>query len=242
MNDVIIELDEVYLKYKFLKSTAIKRKILNNSRRKVEEFEALHDVSFKLYKGETVGIVGSNGSGKSTLLRIIAGTLMPDRGTIKCKTDSISLLSLGVGFKFDLTGYENIFLSGLLLGLSKKEIDEKLDDIIDFSEISEFIHNPVRTYSSGMVSRLAFSISVSVNPELLLIDEIFSVGDGHFQNKSRKKIEDLINQDRTVVIVSHDSNLIQQYCSKTIWLEKGKIIKYGPSEEVVLEYMNYINK
>lgn len=239
---IVLDIKDVELKYKFYKTYALKHALLNREKRKVTVFEALKGVTFKLERGVNLGVIGSNGSGKSTLLRILANTLIPDKGRAIINAKSISLLSLGVGFKPDLTGHENIYLNGLLLGLSRKELDQLMNKIIEFSELEEFIFNPVRTYSSGMRSKLSFSIAVNVNPELLLIDEIFSVGDVRFQEKSRKKIEYMIQDERTVVMVSHNMNMIQQYCQKALWLEEGVVKAFGTPEEVIAQYLKYMER
>lgn len=238
--EILIEVKDLHLKYVFFKTGALKHSILKRNKRKKIEFEAISGISFEVEKGINLGIIGSNGSGKSTLLRILAHTLMPDLGHVNIKTNSVSLLSLGVGFKPDLTGHENIYLNGLLLGLTPKELEKKMDEIIEFSELGEFIYNPVRTYSSGMKSKLSFSIAINVNPELLLIDELFSVGDARFKEKSRKKMESMINDDRTVVMVSHNIKMIHEYCQKVLWLEKGKIRSYGEPDKVINDYMAYM--
>jgi len=240
MSDNIIEVNDVHLNYKFYQTQALKHFLLRRERKNSKTFEALKGISFNVKRGTNLGIIGSNGSGKSTLLRILANTLSPDSGTVINRASSVSLLSLGVGFKHDLSGYENIYLNGLLLGLSKDDITSRLDRIIAFSEIGEFINNPVRTYSSGMKSRLSFSIAINVDPDLLLIDELFSVGDEHFKNKSQQRMEALIEDNRTVVMVSHSLGRIKKYCHEVIWLEQGYIRRIGPAEEVINQYMDSV--
>jgi len=236
----ILEVENVHLKYSFYRPQAMKEVILQRNRKEKREFEALKGIFFKLNSGMNLGVIGSNGSGKSTLLRVLANTLFPDSGRVINRAKSVSLLSLGVGFKPDLTGHENIYLNGLLLGLSQKELKERMGKIIAFSELGDFIGNPVRTYSSGMKSRLAFSIAVNVDPDLLLIDELFSVGDERFKEKSRKKMESMILDDRTVVMVSHSMSMITQYCQKVLWIEKGVVMAYGEPEEVTTAYLTFI--
>ncbi|WP_020614681.1 ABC transporter ATP-binding protein [Sediminispirochaeta bajacaliforniensis] len=236
----ILEVEDVHLKYSFYRPQAMKEVILQRKRKEKREFEALRGISFTLGSGMNLGVIGSNGSGKSTLLRVLANTLFPDSGRVINRAKSVSLLSLGVGFKPDLTGHENIYLNGLLLGLSQKELKERMGKIIAFSELGDFIGNPVRTYSSGMKSRLAFSIAVNVDPDLLLIDELFSVGDERFKEKSRKKMESMISDNRTVVMVSHSMNMITQYCQKVLWIEEGVVKSYGDSEEVATAYLEYM--
>ena len=200
-------------------------------------FKAVKGVSFEVPKGQILGICGKNGSGKSTLLRAISGIFSPDSGSINLHGNSISLLSIGVGFQKQLTGYENIFLSGMLLGYSKEQIEAKIDDIIEFSELGDFIYRPVRSYSSGMHSKLAFSITAILETDIMLIDEVLSVGDIHFKEKSYNKMKELIsNDDRTVVIVSHNSNTIKELCNKVIWLHEGLIKDQGDPNIIMDKY------
>ncbi|MUG68374.1 ATP-binding cassette domain-containing protein [Paenibacillus campinasensis] len=245
--NAIIEVQNLYLKYRFIKSLSFKDWILSTfipSKResKLMEFNALQNITFTIEKGKTVGIIGENGAGKSTLLKVLANVYEPDSGNVVINTNSSSLLTLATGFKSDLSGYENIYINGLLLGLSKEELDEKVDDIASFSELGEFLLNPVRTFSSGMKSKLAFSIACHVDPELLFIDEVFSVGDARFRKKSSKKIRELIQSERTVVMVSHSEELIQEMCDEVIWLDKGKLIAQGNTDDVMKEYITYSNR
>lgn len=208
------------------------------------EFEVIKDVSFSVNSGEVLGVIGKNGSGKSTLLRLIAGIYNADSGAIKTNGHLIYVTGFGQGLKAKLTMKENIYLLGAVLGLSKKEMDEKLDQIIDFSDLREYLNTPVYQFSSGMVSRLSFSISVHClehhNPDILLFDEVFSAGgDIDFQTKGIKKMEELIKRGVAVILVSHSLDLIEKYCQKTLWLEKGKILKQGISKEIVAEYQHF---
>ena len=204
-------------------------------------FKAVKGVSFEIPKGQILGICGKNGSGKSTTLRAISGIFSPDKGSIDLHGISISLLSIGVGFQKKLTGYENIFLSGLLLGFSYEQIKEKLDEIIEFSELGDFIYKPVRSYSSGMHSKLAFSITAILETDIILIDEVLSVGDIHFKQKSYNKMKELISDDsRTVVIVSHSSKTLTELCDRVIWLHEGIIKKDGDPKEVMSEYEEFM--
>src|SRR5574344_970674 len=188
-------------------------------------FKAVKGVSFEVPKGQILGICGRNGSGKSTLLRAISGIFSADSGSINLHGNSISLLSIGVGFQKALTGYENIFLSGLLLGYSEEQIKERLQEIIDFSELGDFIYKPVRAYSSGMYSKLAFSITAILETDIMLIDEFLSVGDIHFKQKSYNKMKELISdENRTVVIVSHSSNTLKDLCDRVIWINDGVLM------------------
>ena len=204
-------------------------------------FKAVKGVSFEVPKGQILGITGKNGSGKSTLLRAISGIFSPDKGTINLHGNSISLLSIGVGFQKRLTGYENIFLSGLLLGFTKEQIKEKLDEIIEFSELGDFIYKPVRSYSSGMYSKLAFAITAILETDIMLIDEVLSVGDVHFKQKSYNKMKELIsNEDRTVVIVSHSTKTLVELCDKVIWLHNGVIKDEGDPQTVMTKYEDFM--
>ena len=200
-------------------------------------FKAIKGVSFEVPKGQILGICGKNGSGKSTMLRAISGIFSADSGSINLHGNSISLLSIGVGFQKQLTGYENIFLSGMLLGYSKEQIEEKVNDIIEFSELGDFVYRPVRSYSSGMYSKLAFSITAILETDIMLIDEVLSVGDIHFKEKSYNKMKELIsNDERTVVIVSHNSNTIKELCDKVIWLHDGVIKDQGDPKVIMDKY------
>lgn len=204
-------------------------------------FKAIKGVSFEVPKGQILGICGKNGSGKSTMLRAISGIFSADSGSINLHENSISLLSIGVGFQKQLTGYENIFLSGMLLGYSKEQIEEKVNDIIEFSELGDFVYRPVRSYSSGMYSKLAFSITAILETDIMLIDEVLSVGDIHFKEKSYNKMKELIsNDERTVVIVSHNSNTIKELCDKVIWLHDGVIKDQGDPVEIMEKYEEFM--
>jgi ABC-type polysaccharide/polyol phosphate transport system ATPase subunit len=204
-------------------------------------FKAVRGVSFEVPEGQILGVIGKNGSGKSTMLRAISGIFAPDKGSINLHGNTISLLSIGVGFQKSLTGYENIFLSGMLLGYTKEQIEEKLDDIIEFSELGDFIYKPVRSYSSGMHSKLAFSITAILETDIMLIDEVLSVGDIHFKEKSYNKMKELISDaTRTVVIVSHNSKTIRDLCNKVIWLHEGQIKKEGDPNKIMDEYEEFM--
>jgi ABC-type polysaccharide/polyol phosphate transport system ATPase subunit len=244
--DYAIRAEEINLKYKFVRNMSIKQELSSIIKRKkeaaVKEVWALKNVSFSIEKGQTVGIIGSNGAGKSTLLKTIAKIFEPDSGVIDTGDQSVSLLALGTGFQGELSGIENIYSNGLILGLTKKEIDEKLKDIIQFSGVEEFIHHPLKAYSSGMKSRLAFSIACYVEPDILLIDEVLGVGDQNFMEKSSTKIRELIHSDRTVLLVSHSLPVIRDLCNKVIWLEKGELMGYGDTLEVTNQYLSFLEK
>ncbi|MBR4178577.1 MAG: ABC transporter ATP-binding protein [Bacilli bacterium] len=206
-------------------------------------FKAVKGVSFEVPKGQILGITGKNGSGKSTLLRAISGIFSPDKGSVNLHGNTVSLLSIGVGFQKRLTGYENIFLSGLLLGFTKEQISEKLDEIIEFSELGEFIYKPVRSYSSGMYSKLAFSITAILETDIMLIDEVLSVGDIHFKEKSYNKMKELISDsDRTVIIVSHSTKTLVELCDKVIWLHEGLIKDEGNPETIMEQYEEFMRE
>lgn len=199
---------------------------------KFEKFTALSNVSFEVRKGETFGLIGSNGAGKSTMLKLISGIIKPTQGSIYCNGNIVPMLELGSGFDFDLTGRENIFLNGAILGYTKKYLTEKYDEIVDFSELGNFINYPIRTYSSGMLARLAFSIASVINPEILIVDEILSVGDTAFQKKSRDRMIKLMGSGTTVLFVSHDINQIREMCGRCVWLDHGHVKKIGDAKEV----------
>ncbi|WP_419195977.1 ABC transporter ATP-binding protein [Butyricicoccus faecihominis] len=203
---------------------------------KYQEFIALDNVSFKVKKGETLGLVGHNGAGKSTVLKVISGILKPTEGYVKSNGNIVPLLELGSGFDMDLTGRENIYLNGAILGYSKLFLETKYDEIVDFSELGAFIDSPIRNYSSGMMARLAFSVASVVNPEILIVDEILSVGDASFQEKSRRRMLELMGGGTTVLFVSHNLDQIREMCSQTIWLEHGKIQMIGNTAEVCNAY------
>ena len=237
--EIAIHIKDLVISYRDIKKFSIRKTLFN--REKSSLFTAIKGISFDIKKGEIVGICGKNGSGKSTLLRAIAGIFSADKGIISLNGNTVSLLSIGVGFQRKLTGYDNIFLSGMLLGFSKEQIQEKLDDIIKFSELGKFIYKPVSSYSSGMYSKLAFSITAILETDIMLIDEVLSVGDIAFREKSYNKMKELINdENRTVVIVSHSSKTLTDLCDRVIWLHEGNIVKDGKPSEVVGEYEEFL--
>ncbi len=203
-------------------------------------FWALKDVSFDLNRGEALGVIGRNGAGKSTLLRLLAGITQPDKGTITKNGCSTSLLSLQVGFVPYLTGRKNAFLSGLLLGLTYQEIKKQMETIIEFSELGDFINQPIKTYSSGMVARLAFSVAHFAEPDVLLIDEVLGVGDADFRKKSTKVMKEKIKSNKTVVMVSHGTPLVKELCEKSVWIHDGISIAMGETEHVIKEYEDFL--
>ena len=241
MSEYAIEVENLSVQYKTVQKYSIKQSLLQGKRKKVDTFEAVKNLSFKVEKGEILGIIGQNGSGKSTLLRAIAGIFSPNSGSIDLHGHSISLLSIGVGFQAELTGRENIVLCGMLLGFSEKQIYARMDEIIDFSELGDFIDKPVRTYSSGMYSKLAFSITAILETDIILIDEVLSVGDSRFKKKSYNKMKELISdKDRTVIIVSHDAKTIASLCTNVLWINNGEFIKYGDAATIVSEYEKFM--
>ena len=218
-------------KNQYLKST-----LLRGRRARYDEFWALKGVDFEIPFGSTFGIIGSNGSGKSTLLKCLAGILSPDKGSVSCNGRMAALLELGAGFHPDLSGRENIYLNGAILGMTRSEIDRKLEEIIDFSGLDKFVDTPVKNYSSGMVVRLGFAIATNVDPEILIIDEVLAVGDESFQHRCQEKIETFRQEGRTIILVSHGLIQVAQLCSTVAWLEKGVIQEIGPSYEVIGKY------
>ena len=220
------------------KANTIKEKLLFLfSRNRKEKREVLKGINLKIKKGESVALIGVNGGGKSTLLKLMTKIIYPNKGKITINGKLTSLLELGAGFHPDFSGRENIYFNASIFGLTKKEIDERLDDIIEFSELKDYIDNPVRTYSSGMYMRLAFSVAINVNADILLIDEILSVGDQHFQDKCYKKMKELTEQGKTMVFVTHSLQSVSQLCSRAVWLHEGKIKLDGNSNEVISAYV-----
>ena len=216
----------------FSKSAREKRKM----HKKENEFWALQDVSFKVEKGQVVGFVGSNGAGKSTLLKVVAGVMKPTKGKVLVGGNICPMIELGAGFDLDLNARENIYLNGAVMGYSKDFIDSKYQEIVDFSELHDFLEVPVRNFSSGMIARLAFSVATIVEPEILIVDEILSVGDLNFQKKSENKMRSLISGGTTVLYVSHSIESIKSLCDKVVWLEHGKVIQVGTAEKVCAAY------
>ena len=240
--EIALDVKDLRISYRCLKSFSIKRSLLQLKKSKVEIFEAVRGVSFQVPKGEILGMVGKNGSGKSTLLRAIAGIFSPDSGTIDLHGHSVSLLSIGVGFQKSLSGRENILLSGMLLGFTEEQVREKMDEIIAFAGLGRFIDMPVKTYSSGMHSKLAFSITAVLESDIMLIDEVLSVGDVRFKRKSSRKMKELIsNKDRTVVIVSHNSETLRKLCTSLLWLHDGQVRMVGKPDEVLEAYEEFMN-
>ncbi len=239
MREIAIEINDLCVDYRELKGFSLRALFREDKRAKA--FRAVDHVTMAVPKGEIWGIIGKNGSGKSTLLNTIAGIFSANEGSIDLHGHSVSLLSIGVGFNKEISGRENIMLSGMLLGFSRQYILEKMDEIIAFSELERFIDKPVRTYSSGMYSKLAFSVTAILETEIMLIDEVLSVGDEHYRKKSLAKMRELIQQeDRTVIIVSHSITTLEELCDKVVWMHQGKIKEIGAPDEVLAAYRDFM--
>lgn len=238
MSEVAIRVDDVSKLYKLYDKPSDRLKeSLGLTRKKLyKEHYALHNVSFDVKRGETVGIIGTNGSGKSTILKIITGVLNPSGGHVEIDGRISALLELGAGFNMEYTGIENIYLNGTMIGFSREEIDAKMQDILDFADIGDFVHQPVKTYSSGMFVRLAFAVAINIDPEILIVDEALSVGDVFFQAKCYKKFEDFKKMGKTILFVSHDLGSISKYCDRAVLLNRGKKLAEGTPKEMVSMY------
>jgi len=232
----MVKVENIKKRFKLYKKPAdrLKEIIFRKSFHTV--YEALKGVSFTVNNGEVLGIIGPNGAGKSTLLKILTGVILPDEGNVYVDGKITGLLELGTGFNFEMTGIENIYMNGTLLGMSKEELDRKKEQIIEFSELGEFIYEPLKTYSSGMVMRLAFSIAIHADPDCFVVDEALSVGDAHFQQKCMKKIKEFKERGGSIIFVSHDMNAVKLLCDKAILLHKGEVIDEGNPEKVVNSY------
>lgn len=205
-------------------------------------FYALDDVTMQIKKGEMIGFVGENGSGKSTMLKIITGVLTPTSGSMVINGKISALLELGSGFNPEYSGYENIFLNGMVLGFSREEMEERVQDVIDFADIGDHLYQPVKTYSSGMFVRLAFAVAINVDPDILIVDEALAVGDLEFQLKCMEKFTEIKNSGKTILFVSHDVNSIRRFCDRTFWLQHGKVVEYGDTMDVTTNYENFLKK
>lgn len=246
MSEIAVHVDSVSLKFRMRleKRPTLKKAVLQGRRtlRTAKEFWALRDVGFELGHGETLGVIGPNGSGKSTLLRTVGGIYKPDKGTVEVDGRVSTLLSLTAGFQSELTGRENIRLVGMFMGFSLQEIDDKTEEIIDFAELGPFINAPVKTYSSGMVARLGFAIASYLDCDVLLVDEILGVGDQSFRQKSQAKIRELVGEQRTVLLVSHNLEAIREFSTKVLWLDHGEVRAYGDPSDVIDAYKSSIRK
>ena len=236
-NRIIVE--HVYKSFEiyFDKANSLKEKVLFWKRNRKEKREVLNDINLTVKNGEAVALIGVNGSGKSTLLKLMTQIIYPDQGKIKVNGKLTSLLELGAGFHQDFTGRENIYFNASIFGLTKQEIDNRIDKIIDFSELGSYIDNPVRTYSSGMYMRLAFAVAINVDADILLIDEVLAVGDQHFQEKCIEKMKDLKRQGKTMVFVTHSLGIVREFCNRAVWLDNGKVKMDGKPDEVIDEYI-----
>lgn len=238
-----IEIREVWEKYRLYhdKTNSLKETLVRFKRASYEEFWALKGVTFDIKRGDVFGVIGVNGSGKSTLLKCIARTIVPTKGSVKVNGRVSALLEVGAGFHPDLTGRENVFINGAMLGMSRREVKKKFDDIVSFAGLEQFIDMPVRSYSSGMYMRLGFSVAIHVDPEILLIDEVLSVGDQEFQMKCKEKIDELKNQGKTILLVSHSLPEVKRLCDNAAWLEAGTLRDIGPVDKVVSAYMEDVH-
>ena len=243
-DELAISVQDLTKKFKIYydKGNQLKERLLFRKRSRYEERTVLNGISFQVKKGEAVGLIGHNGCGKSTTLKLLTKIMYPDGGSITMNGRVSSLIELGAGFHPDMSGRENIYTNASIFGLTKKEIDARLHDIIAFSELEEFIDNPVRTYSSGMYMRLAFSVAINVDADILLIDEILAVGDTNFQTKCFNRLRELKASGVTIIIVTHDLSTIEQFCDRAIWLNDGTIVKEGKAAPVVDAYFNYMNE
>lgn len=237
---IIIKVDHVSMKFNLSseKFDSFKEYVIKRIKGQVsiEEFWALNDVSFEVYKGDSVGLIGLNGSGKSTMLKTIAGVLKPTKGSVKVSGSIAPLIELGAGFDMDLTARENVFLNGALLGYTRSEMQSYYDDIVDFSELHNFMDVPVKNFSSGMVSRLAFAIATIGIPDILIVDEVLSVGDFQFQEKCEQRIQNMMEHGTTILFVSHSIDQVQKICSKIVWLEQGHMKCFGDAKVICDEY------
>lgn len=243
-NEVIIKVENVSIKFCLAseKFDGFKEYFIQRVKKKItyQDFWALRDVSFDVYRGETLGLIGVNGSGKSTMLKIIAGVMKPTCGNIKTSGVIAPLIELGAGFDFDLTAKENVFLNGTLLGYTREYLEERYEDLVEFSELENFMDVPVKNFSSGMVSRLAFAIATVGQPDILIVDEVLSVGDYHFQKKCEERIDHMKENGTTILFVSHSMEQVRAICSRIIWLEHGQIRRAGDVDEICREYQETV--
>ena len=236
----VLEFQNVSLIYKSAESISYKRILGMSERTIINAYKALDNISLSIEKGTVYGIIGRNGAGKSTLLRIMSGVMAPNSGIVIRNYKTINLLALGIGFSSELSGIDNIYLSGMLLGFTKKQISAVIDEIIVYSELEDFVYRAIKTYSSGMVSRLAFAVAINLRPEVLLIDEVLSVGDMHFRDKSFNSLRAVIeSKDTTTVIVSHSTSQIKEICDKVVWLDKGRIVAQGDTADIIDMYVQF---
>ena len=244
-SNILVKAQNLSLSFKTpqLKVDTLKERVVNLFKGKIKskKFQVLDNVSFEIKKGESLGVIGHNGAGKSTLLRLVAGIYPPTSGTISTYGSSM-LLNLGAGFDMEANAIENIFLNGAILGFTRKQMKERLNSIIEFAELQDFTHMPLKNYSSGMISRLGFAIAIDVNPDLLLVDEVLSVGDANFQKKCQAKIQELKQRNVSLMFVSHNISQVKLLCEKTLWIENSKVMAYGDSADVCKQYADYCAK
>lgn len=243
MTETVIEVNHVSVRFNLAeeKVDSLKEYVIRLMKGKLllNEFYALKDVSFTVKKGEAFALVGANGSGKSTMLKVVSGIFKPTSGTVRVTGNISPLLELGTGFDYDMTARENIYLNGILLGYSKKFMQQKFDEILDFAELWEFIDVPLKNFSSGMLARLGFSIATMVKPEILIVDEILSVGDANFQKKSQNKMQSMMNSGATLLLVSHSAKQVREVCKKALWLDHGHIMMLGGVDQVCGAYAEF---
>lgn len=244
--DYIIEVDNVSMEFftRDEKIDNLKELIIRLLKGKAQRkaIKVLHDVSFKVKRGESIGLIGHNGAGKSTLLKLIAEIYKPTKGSVKVNGKVAPLLNLGAGFDYESSGKENVYLNGAILGYSRKEIAKKYEEIVEFAELKDYMHIPLKNYSSGMVARLGFAIAIDVQPDILLVDEILSVGDENFRRKCAQKVNELRERGVTFVIVSHNMPQVKSLCQKAIWIENSEVMAYGDVNEVCDKYQKYCNE
>lgn len=244
--DVLVKAENLEMQFKIpeTKYDTLKERVVNlfkGKRPKYKIFKVLEDINFEIKKGESLGVIGHNGAGKSTLLKIVAGIYHPTAGAIKT-SGSVMLLNLGTGFDMEASAEENIYLNGAILGFTRKEMKERFESIIEFSELRDFMKMPLKNYSSGMISRLGFAIAIDIQPDLLLVDEVLSVGDANFQKKCSDKIDEMKQKGVSFMFVSHNISQVRKICEKTIWIENSKVMAYGDTAEVCSKYTDYCAK
>ena len=235
-DEIALSVDHVSIDYRDISHMSLAKSLRKGGVKLSNVVRAVNDVSFEVKKGEILGIVGRNGSGKTTLLRSVAGIFQPDEGRIDTHGNRVSLMAIGIGFNGNNTGRENILKSGMLLGCDIDYVKAHIDEIIEFSELGDFIDRPVRTYSSGMYSKLSFSVTAILDTDIMLVDEVLSVGDEHFRKKSFAKMEELMRSDRTVLIVSHATNTLEKFCNRVLWINDGQFMQIGPTSQVLKAY------
>lgn len=240
MTNTAVHVDEVGKRFRLYheRNQSLKSAVMRGRKSVHEDFWALTDVTFDVPEGSTFGLIGSNGSGKSTLLKCLAKIYYPERGSIRANGKIAALLEVGSGFHPELSGRENVFLNGSILGMSKKEVTKRFDEIVDFSGVEQFIDQPVKNYSSGMYVRLGFSVAINVNPDILVVDEVLAVGDAEFQEKCRLKFADFRTAGKTVILVSHAMGAVEEMCDQVAWLSHGKLVAAGPAEPTIKAYLD----